>query len=133
MLLLAFGLLRNIGSGVAQNEKETINKLLEILTTKHEIQNYQYFMIEIGHICSSLSAGKQTDSFIVTVVKKIIRILLNSESTKIIPSLKQLVEVFGNSSFTVLASIIHEIEHMMTGGLRLPQFLIDMASFVCPF
>ena len=125
MLLLAFGLLRNIGSGVAQNDKEAINKLLEILTTKHEIQNYQYFMIEIGHICSSLSAGKQTDSFIITVVKKIIRILLNSESTKIIPSLKQLVEVFGNSSFTILASIIHEIDVLVK-----PKHFIMLCLFL---
>lgn len=32
-----------------------------------------------------------------------------------------------------LNSIIHEIENTMTGGLRLPQFIIDLASFVCPF
>jgi len=38
--------------------------------------------------------------------------------------------IYPNQSLT---HIVHEIENTMTGGLRLPQFIIDLASFVCPF
>eukprot|EP00484_Ammonia_sp_Unknown_P008465 CAMPEP_0197072758 /NCGR_PEP_ID=MMETSP1384-20130603/210261_1 /TAXON_ID=29189 /ORGANISM="Ammonia sp." /LENGTH=649 /DNA_ID=CAMNT_0042511579 /DNA_START=79 /DNA_END=2029 /DNA_ORIENTATION=- len=32
-----------------------------------------------------------------------------------------------------LTNIVHEIEESVTGGLRIPQWVIDLASFVCPF
>mmetsp|Transcript_16111 Transcript_16111/g.24717 ORF Transcript_16111/g.24717 Transcript_16111/m.24717 type:complete len:402 (+) Transcript_16111:3-1208(+) len=38
--------------------------------------------------------------------------------------------IYPNQSLT---SIVHEIEASMTGGLKIPQRVIDMAGFVCPF
>ena len=38
--------------------------------------------------------------------------------------------IYPNQSLT---NIVHEIEGTMGGGIRIPQCIIDLASFVCPF